>query len=232
MLETLEAQRLERVISAGRTRPLVVECSRSASPINDEDPDASNGPENRVLHVVKGFDLPEITNLGLFNEVFGNLLARELDIDTPAPCLVHLSTPFVEAANNVLRRYGLRLKTGIASGCEYFSGGYSNVIPRSLSDDELKQATLIYGFDMLVQNPDRTVQRPNCAIRSGHFKLFDFETTFSFVLLIGVQKPALGSLQTWLGPEASILCGSVKKKARLELETVHNCSEENQCCHN
>jgi hypothetical protein len=71
LLETREAQRLESVISSGRTRPLVIECSRSATSVNDDDTEASNELEDSDLYVVKGFDLPEITNLGLFNEIFG-----------------------------------------------------------------------------------------------------------------------------------------------------------------
>jgi hypothetical protein len=136
---------------------------------------------------VKSLGLPEVTNFGLFCEVFGNLLARELGINTPAPCLVHLSEPFVEAITPTLQRSGLKVSAGIGSGCEYFSGGYSNVIPNSLSPDELEQAAAIYAYDLLVQNPDRTRVRPNCAIHSGHLKVYDFETAFSFVLLIGTQ---------------------------------------------
>jgi hypothetical protein len=175
------------MLSSGRTRPLVVECSRSHTLVPDEDAQASSDLNGKSLFVVKGFDLPEITNFGLFSEVFGNQLARSLGIDTPVPCLVHLSVPFVEAANFVLKREKLSLKSGIASGCEYFRGGYSNVTSQPLSTDELEQAIMIYGFDLLVQNPDRTVAKPNCAARGGQFKLFDFETAFSFVLLIGTQ---------------------------------------------
>ena len=79
------------------------------------------------------------------------------------------------------------MKAGIAAGCEYFAGGYSNVITQSLSIEELKQAALIYAYDLLVQNPDRTELRPNCAIGSDGFKVYDFETSFSFVLLVGSQ---------------------------------------------
>jgi len=70
-------------------------------------------------------------------------------------------------------------------GCEYFSRGYSNVIPESLTEEELSQAADIYAFDLLVQNPDRTKYKPNCTVRSGHLKPFDFENAFSFVYLIG-----------------------------------------------
>jgi hypothetical protein len=165
---------------------------------------------------VKGFDLPEITNFGLFSEVFGNQLARSLGIDTPAPCLVHLSLPFVEATNFVLRREKLALSPGIASGCEYFSRGYSNVSAQSLSPDEFEQAIRIYGFDLLVQNPDRTVVRPNCAARGGQIKLFDFETAFSFVLLIGTQNRPWEVSKHGLGPKHLFYSELLRKKRVLD----------------
>ena len=183
MLETWEAKRLERIISSGRTRPLVIECSRSS----DEIEDRADEIDESSLKVVKAFDLPEISAFGLFSELFGNSLARVLGLETPEPCLVHISTPFATAANLVLRREGLELKAGLASGCQHFSGGYRNVIPETLSSDELQEAAQIYAFDLLVQNPDRIRQRPNCAIFSGNIISYDFETAFSFVLLIGKQ---------------------------------------------
>lgn len=216
MLETWEAQRLEHMLSSGRTRPLVVECSRSHTLVPDEDTQASSDLKGSSLFVVKGFDLPEITNFGLFSEVFGNQLARSLGIDTPAPCLVHLSLPFVEATNFVLRREKLALSPGIASGCEYFSRGYSNVSAQSLSSDEFEQAIRIYGFDLLVQNPDRTVVRPNCAARSGQIKLFDFETAFSFVLLIGTQNRPWEVSKHGLGPKHLFYSELLRKKRVLD----------------
>jgi len=184
MLETWEAKRLERIIPSGRTRPLVIECSRS-----EEEIDEARQSEETSLKVVKAFDLPEITEFGLFSELFGNALARLLGLETPEPCLVHISAPFADAANLVLRREGLELKPGMASGCQHFSGGYRNVIPETLSLDELQQAAQIYAFDLLVQNPDRTRRRPNSALLSEGLISFDFETAFSFVFLIGKQPP-------------------------------------------
>jgi hypothetical protein len=187
LLETWEAKRLERIIYSGRTRPLVIDCWRSEAISGSEDIDSTVERNESGRCVVKGLDLPEVTNFGLFCEVFGNLLAREFGLNTPAPCLVHLSEPFVQAINPILQRNGLKLRAGIGSGCEYFSGGYSNVIPNFLSPEELEQAAAIYAYDLLVQNPDRTQTRPNCAVHSGHFKVYDFETSFSFVLMIGAQ---------------------------------------------
>lgn len=60
-----------------------------------------------------------------------------------------------------------------------------------LSQEEVEQATLIYGFDLLVQNPDRRWDRPNCALLAGSLIAFDFERCFSFLLPIigGLASP-------------------------------------------
>jgi hypothetical protein len=202
---------------SGRTRPLVIECSRVHTPNLDEEPQATTDLKESNLFVVKAFGLSrEITNFGLFSEVFGNQLARRLGIDTPVPCLVHLSLSFVKAVNLVLKREGLSLESGIGSGCEYFSQGYSNVPTASLSSDELDQATRIYGFDLLVQNPDRTALRPNCATRSGKFKVYDFETAFSFVWSIGVQHRPWEVSKHGLGPQHLLYSELARKKRELD----------------
>jgi hypothetical protein len=81
VLERCEAIRLEEIKSAGRTRPLVIECE-----ITTDD------SASRELMLVKAFGLPEVDNYGLYCELLGNLLARELGLDTPKPILVgHLT---------------------------------------------------------------------------------------------------------------------------------------------
>jgi len=85
VLDTWKADRLERVLTNGRTRPLVVSCSR-ITPAGDDDSEMPNGDlRDRKRFVVKALGNPEVTEQGLFSEVFGNLLARELNVNTPPP---------------------------------------------------------------------------------------------------------------------------------------------------
>ena len=71
MVEVWTAEWLEQDVGAGRTHPLTVMCSR-ASP---------EGSRQRRLMIVKAMGLPEIIESQLFNEVFRNLLAQELDFE-------------------------------------------------------------------------------------------------------------------------------------------------------
>lgn len=187
MLEIWDAERLDSVLMSGRTRPLIIECSRQAKV--GVGPTLTGLKRDRRTMVVKAVGLPEVTQESLFREVFGNLVARELGVGTPTPALVNLSPQFVEAVKLHLLSYDLHLEPGIGAGCEYFRHGFTNVVLGAhLTAEELAQAVLIYGFDLLVQNPDRTEAKPNCAFRSGQFVAYDFELAFSFLLLVGAQS--------------------------------------------
>ncbi len=188
MVRLWHAQRLDDIKEGGRTHPLVVECMREAE--DEEDEGDGTAVSERTLMVVKALGLPEVTERGLFNETFGNLLARRLGVETPMPALVDLSSAFVDAVKPILVPKGLTLQPGVAAGCQYFSEGFAPLEPgRRLRPEELPQAAAIYGLDLMVQNPDRRVEKPNCAIRSGRLVAFDFEMAFSFVLLVGAADP-------------------------------------------
>lgn len=192
MIETWEAQRFEKVLEVGRTRPLVVDCAYYPSASSNEETNPAANPPDHRLMVVKSVGHPEVTEISLFSEVFGNVLARELGVTTPTPALVNLSPEFTLAVGSLVADFGICLTAGLGSGCEYLHGGLTPTVPGgSLTQEELQQATLIYGFDLLVQNPDRRRDKPNCASFAGSLIAFDFEMCFSFLL------PIVGQAQPW-----------------------------------
>jgi hypothetical protein len=182
-LKIWEARRLDKVMASGRTHPLVLECEWKEG----------REPSRFQIMVVKAVGLPEVTEKSLFNELFGNMLANEFGISTPAPGLVHLSEGFAKLANSsaVLRQHQIQIRAGLGVGCEYFSQGFAQVIPGThLTVEELEQAAQLYAFDLLIQNPDRTARKPNCAFRAKQLMAYDFELGFSFLLpVIGLAAP-------------------------------------------
>jgi hypothetical protein len=224
MLHTWEAERLEGVLLSGRTKPLIVECAKfePAAQTETEAEDPSAPTLERRLMVIKALGLPEVTECGLFNEVFGNLLAREMGINTPSPGLAHLSLDFVNATSAALSRYNLHVAPGLAAGSEHFHGGFSNVVVQSLSAGEILQASLIYAFDLLVQNPDRTPLRPNCGSRSGTIMVYDFETAFSFLFLIGDQREPWQVSQHGIAPNHLFFNVLRQRKAEVTWEPILN----------
>jgi HipA-like kinase len=140
--------------------------------------------------IVKAKGLPEITESKLFNEVFGNLLAQELGITTPTPCLVEISSEFLAANKPNLSEHHQRVQSGLAVATERLEGLLPIPSDAQLSPDELSQAALIYAFDLLVQNPDRRVDNPNCARHGDRLVAYDFEMSFSFILaILGKEDP-------------------------------------------
>jgi hypothetical protein len=131
VLDTWFAARVEKVLKSGRTKPLVLNCLRKT----EESSIAEHGQ-----FVVKCLGLPEVTERSSFCKVVGNLLARELGVNTPSPALIDLGKTFVEVANLVLAGDGIRIQ----------------IVGTPLAPEEVPQAALLYGFDLLVQNPDRT----------------------------------------------------------------------------
>lgn len=183
VLETWEAERIDTVLEGGRTKPIVAECSRD---------DVLAAEEDELMtqrFVIKGIGNPEVHPSSLFNEVVGNLIARELGVNTPDPALIKITPEFAVAAEATLSAYGFSIQAGIASGAAYLGNG---LIPPTLgivAEDLQDQVARIYAFDLLVQNPDRRIDKPNCAYQKDRMIAFDFEMSFSFVQVIGASDP-------------------------------------------
>lgn len=182
MLKSWVARRFERVMS-GRTRPLILFCAPSDPAATDSDDDAAQSL------LVKAVGLPEVTPASLFNESVGNLLARRLGLEPPEACLTILTEQFVGAVERQLANEGLRIEAGVGVGTK-FVRGLANLVPSAApSAEELEQMTLLYAFDMLVQNPDRRLDNPNCGALDGKLVPFDFEMCFSFLMALGRPDP-------------------------------------------
>ena len=118
------------------------------------------------------------------------MLAREFGIKTPEPFLVRIDESFAQAVRKPLWEFSLKVQPGLCVGCEYFSQGFT-VIKTDMffSKEKFEQAVMIYGFDLLTQNPDRREMNPNCALKGDEIVAFDFEKSLSFLFHIFGEKP-------------------------------------------
>lgn len=180
MLIKCDPLRIDGISSTGRTKPLFIECEYSEE----------NLPVRKIF-LVKALGLPEITLSALYCELLGNLLAREFGIETPEPAVVILGEDFIQnqAIKKVLWEQSINLQIGFGVGGVKFDSGLTSVKSDMFLKPELiDQAALIYGFDLLSQNPDRTVNNPNCAVKGDKIIAFDFEKSLNFIYpLIGKQ---------------------------------------------
>lgn len=192
VLQTWTADRFDGFREGGRTSPMNLGAHR-------QEP---NAPYQRSDFVVKALGLPEITQRSLFAEVFGNVLARELGIETFAPALIDIDAEFADDVNQAIRRnhpekarVGIVIQAGLAAGSETFKTGnlVSASVHSQLTDERVPPALSLYCFDLLTQNPDRaTGPKPNCGFVGDRLLAYDFELAFSFLLAlqIGPRVPA------------------------------------------
>jgi len=169
-----EVSRIEGYQESGRTRPLQVSAALTGA--------EGERLERREL-LVKARGLPAVTETGLFCEYFGSQLAVEFGLDAPVPVIVNISADLLDASRDSLRSWGLAPRSGEAVGVEFFRGlaPLNRFAPVGSGRGEVADALRIYAFDMLVQNPDRRDDNPNCARYRGRFLAYDFEMAFSFL---------------------------------------------------
>ena len=193
-LEIWEATRFVRVMDKSRTKPLVLECERRSAGAEDavaqpSSPilSASGQPDGALVYdaesrlfVVKSPGHPEVLESTLFQEIFGNLLARYFGILTPAPALIALGEAFVQVTQPRLPPE-IKLHPGWGVGCEHIPSLLPLVPDFKLTATLRPQAALIYAFDLLAANPDRSFDNPNCALKHGNLLAYDFECAFSFL---------------------------------------------------
>lgn len=186
MLQTWTADRLGDVKRDGRTRPLVLG-ARMPKP---------DGTIARCDFVVKALGLPEVTAQSLFCEIFGNVIAQELGVETFEPAFVELDRGLVDDINAELPRFtgmaGIKVQPGLAVGTRaYAHGNLASVSSYAkLNPAQEDHALSIYCFDLLVQNPDREKgHKPNCGFDGDRIIAYDFELAFSFLRLLQLGTP-------------------------------------------
>lgn len=174
-------------MAEGRTKPLVLACLRSQPPPYERLLDRSQ----RRPMLTKAVGLPEVYLASMVREHVGNLVARDFGLTTADPGIVVLGETLATQATAYLRERKVEatVRPGPASGARYVSAGLGPAPMLSAPTAEtLRQATLLYAFDMMTGNPDRRIDKHNCGSLNGRLFVFDFETCFTGHLMLG-PKP-------------------------------------------
>jgi hypothetical protein len=160
-------------MAAGRTRPLLIECSRGTSTQRE-----------RARFVTKAIGLPEVQPFSLAHEFLGSRLATTYGLAAPAAHIVSMSDAFIAVSEPDLAEFGLHCNPGLAVGTEFIPDLMPFPVPVHLAGDEVLGAVAIYVFDLLTQNPDRSAASPNCGRAGQRLVPYDFETAFSFRFVV------------------------------------------------
>jgi hypothetical protein len=169
MLNRLTATQFIRVMTSGRTSPLLCGCvGPNGSPAGE--------------FVVKLID-----SKGALFEAVGSRLATHFGILVPEPAVVQVDQDFADLVSEFLSRYSppLQLRAGLKFGSKVISPMSTWLIDRSIPEAMFRDATNIFAFDALVQNPDRRAVNPNLLTQRDDIYVYDHETSFSFLLAIG-----------------------------------------------
>lgn len=171
MIRHVIAARFDKLMSSGRTSPLLCGCE-----------DQSERTVGSYVVKIRGnLDRAEEA---LAAELLGSLIASHFGILVPESALVEITPAFAELVAMRLPQIAkhVRKSVGTNFGSELLSGAGTWPVDRSIPDSMLGSAVDIFAFDALIQNPDRRYSNPNLLTSGDNFFVYDHEAAFSFLL--------------------------------------------------
>lgn len=160
MFERVEAIRFDRMMTNGRTRPMLIVC---------EDAD------EEVELVAKFSEGCSVG--GLIREALTAMLAQDLGLPVPAPYLVELSADFIDSIPDPTVADFLRKSDSFGFGSRRLPNGYAAWIePGGRMPGGLEQEAIeILALDCWLTNADRHIRNHNLLTNGKHFAIFDHE---------------------------------------------------------
>lgn len=161
MFEQAEAVRYDRMMSKGRTCPLLLECEL-----------ADGSTVEVIAKFSKGCSVG-----GLVREALVAMLASDLGLPVPAPFLVSVSPALIDTIPDTKVADLLRNSDALGFGSRRLPDGYSQwTEPEGQMSDQLEQeATDVIAFDSWLVNSDRRATNPNLLTNGKQFAIFDHE---------------------------------------------------------
>src|SRR6266498_1098571 len=136
---------------------------------------------NKGDYVVKFRSAERMSNEASMRELLAAFIAGQMEIKAVAPVIVNISQAFVDLlVGNSAWRYANK-SLGLNYGSEYIKGYSTIPISQSLNNQQLKYAQMIFAFDVMIQNPDRTFNKPNMLTDGNEIVIFDHELAFGFI---------------------------------------------------
>ncbi len=203
-IERVEAFQFNKVMTAGRTTPLLLTCEKDDS--------------GTVEAVVKFATGGECTLSSLCAELIAAQLAVDLGLPTPAPLIVDWQQAFATSISEPLALKVVRSSAPPAFGSTFVTGGFASwPTDRKLLGESAQQTALAaFFFDAMIGNSDRGGMKPNILVRGDSLRLIDHEMAFRDYMLIAKPLPpwALGGLNGLVTPGAHIFATQLTKGAK------------------
>jgi hypothetical protein len=137
---------------------------------------------NKGDYVVKFRGAERMSAEACMRELLAAFIAAQMEIRVVHPVIVNISQDFVDLLQgNSAWQYASK-SLGYNYGSEYIKR-YTTIIPtQDLNNHQLHPAQTIFAFDVTIQNPDRTNEKPNMFSDGTEIVIYDHELAFSFVM--------------------------------------------------
>ena len=99
-------------------------------------------------------------------EVFGAVLAKRFDLKMPEPVLVEVNHSMIQELKKQERYKSYDIHEGVYFATKYLSNAKSFDERTVLKDYEYWELGNIFAFDVMIQNADRQVEKPNVIIKN------------------------------------------------------------------
>jgi hypothetical protein len=141
------------------------------------DDDGNFLPDDYVVKIYK-----QNNRVKTYYEVFGSILAKEFDLQTPSPALVHIPYVLIKEIINHEKYKNWDLVEGVYFACVYLPNAKSFDQNSRLNLTQMWQYESIFAFDVLIRNFDRRTQKPNLLRFSDDLFVIDHEMAFASIL--------------------------------------------------
>ena len=174
----LEPDTLDGVKEHGKSKPLSMFCKSANS-------------ENNGSSVVNVYnDLP-LKNAGLAREIYGSLLGQCLGFDIPSVAVINIPADYYRSVWEQPLADRLKHSPGLNFGSRTRETNLLNPLP--VPQSHLQQAADVFAFDMIIQNPNRRLEKPNLFQTNAGYMLFDHEEALIYarpdIVVGGIPEP-------------------------------------------
>ena len=167
ILPIIEALSPHESFESGANRPLLITGADKKGAKSD--------------YVVKFRGAERMSNEACMRELLATFIAAQMGIKAVSPVVVHVSEMFVELLKDTNTWQYANKSLGFNFGSEYIKR-FSTIIPaQDLNNHQLEFAQTIFAFDIFIQNPDRTIEKPNMMTDGTEIVIYDHELAFSFI---------------------------------------------------
>lgn len=169
-LQIIEALTPHTSFPTGANKPLLV------TGVNEDG--------NKGDYVVKLIGVGRMSKEACMRELLAALIAIQMGVKVAKPVIVNISKEFVDLLKDQeLWKYANK-SLGYNYGSEYIRN-FATILPtQELTSSQIPFAQTIFPFDVTIQNPDRTNEKPNMMTNGTEIVIYDHELAFSFVFNI------------------------------------------------